>query len=330
MSDPIVEAVHVSQIFDLPSGGLRSRLSGAPRPRLTAVDDVSFRIARGTTLSLVGESGSGKTTLARMAVGLLRPSAGEIRFENHCLSKGGQGRTLRRRINMVFQNPYASLNPRWRVRDIVAEPLRAFGLAPTRAAVAERVSELLVQVGLSPRDGARFPNEFSGGQRQRISIARALSSNPAFLVCDEPTSALDVSVQAQVLNLMRDLQQRFELTYLFISHNLAVVRYMSDVLAVMYSGRIVETGPSEDVFRAPRHPYTRLLLEAVPDVNRIGRPHATLPGEPPDPLASPSGCAFRPRCPLANERCRFERPADTIVGPTRVACHAVEEGRDRL
>ena len=229
---------------------------------------------------------------------------------------------------MVFQNPYASLNPRWRVRNIVAEPLRAFGLAPTRPAIAERVAELLLQVGLSPRDGARFPHEFSGGQRQRISIARALSSNPAFIACDEPTSALDVSVQAQVLNLMRDLQQRLGLTYLFISHNLAVVRHMSDCLAVMYLGRIVETGPSEAVFRQPRHPYTRLLLDAVPDVGRIGRPRACLPGEPPNPIAPPPGCVFHPRCPLANDRCRAERPPYTAVGTTQVACHAVEEGRD--
>ncbi len=328
MPDPILEVRHVSRVFDLPFPDLRSRLSGLPRPCLRAVDDVSFGIERGTTLSLVGESGCGKSTLARLAVGLLRPSAGEIRFEACCLTNARAARAMRRRINMVFQNPYASLNPRWRVRTIVAEPLRAFGLAPTRAAATERVAELLEQVGLSPRDAARFPHEFSGGQRQRISIARALSSNPAFIACDEPTSALDVSVQAQVLNLMRDLQQRLGLTYLFISHNLAVVRHMSDRLAVMYLGRIVETGPSEAVFRRPRHPYTRMLLDAVPDVTRIGRLRASLPGEPPNPAAPPTGCVFHPRCPLANERCRNERPCDTRAGTVLVACHAVEEGRD--
>ncbi|MBV9655913.1 MAG: ATP-binding cassette domain-containing protein [Acetobacteraceae bacterium] len=325
MLDALVEAERVSKRFDQPASPVRFGLPLRPKPRFHAVADVSFRIGRGTTFSLVGESGCGKTTLARMAVGLLRPCAGAITFEKRNVAESG--RAAKGRMNMVFQNPHASLNPSWRVRDIIGEPLLAFGLTPTRKAAAERVAELLDQVGLSFRDGARYPHEFSGGQRQRISIARALSSNPAFLACDEPTSALDVSVQAQVLNLLRDLQDRLGLTYLFISHNLAVVRHMSDVLAVMYCGRIVETGPSEDVFRAPLHPYTRLLLDTVPDLSRIGRPHGVLRGEPPSPMAPPSGCAFHPRCPLANERCRSERPAETTVGAIRVACHAVAEGR---
>ena len=228
---------------------------------------------------------------------------------------------------MIFQDPYASLNPRWRVQDIVAEPIRAFGLLHGKAAVRDRVAGLLNQVGLSPRDGEKYPHEFSGGQRQRISIARALSSEPEFLVADEPTSALDVSVQAQILNLMRDLQQRLRLTYLFISHNLAVVRHMSDQLGVMYLGRIVEIGPGESVFQAPRHPYTRLLLDAIPDLQMTGRQRVAVGGEVPSPIAPPPGCPFHPRCPLANERCRIEKPGHTRDGDVLVACHAVEEGR---
>ena len=193
---------------------------------------------------------------------------------------------------MIFQDPYASLNPRWRVRDIVAEPVRAFGIVRSAADTRDRVGQALSQVGLSPADGEKFPHEFSGGQRQRISIARALSSEPEFLVCDEPTSALDVSVQAQILNLMRGLQQRLGLTYLFISHNLAVVRHMSDLLGVMYLGRIVESGPGEVIFRTPRHPYTRLLLEAIPDLEMVGRARTPVGGEVPSPISPPPGCTF--------------------------------------
>ena len=230
-------------------------------------------------------------------------------------------------MNMIFQDPYASLNPRWRVRDIVAEPIRVFRLATRPNEVRGRVGSLLAQVGLTVRDGEKYPHEFSGGQRQRISIARALASEPDFLVCDEPTSALDVSVQAQILNLMRDLQRRLGLTYLFISHNLAVVRHMADRLGVMYLGRIVEQGPAEAIFATPRHPYTRLLLEAIPDLEQIGRARTPVGGEMPSPIAPPSGCAFHPRCPLANDRCRVEKPGHTRVGDVLVACHAVEEGR---
>jgi peptide/nickel transport system ATP-binding protein len=216
------------------------------------------------------------------------------------------------------------------VRDIVAEPLRAFGLLQGRQPIADRVGQLLTQVGLAPADGEKFPHEFSGGQRQRISIARALSSEPEFLVCDEPTSALDVSVQAQILNLMRDLQQRMNLTYLFISHNLAVVRHMSDRLGVMYLGRIVEIGPGEAIFRTPRHPYTRMLLEAIPDLEMTGKTRVAVGGEVPSPIDPPPGCTFHPRCPLANERCRTEKPENTKVDDVLVACHAVAEGRGPL
>ncbi len=323
----VLEAIEVSRHFDVSRPVLQRVLAGEAKRTLRAVDGVSFAIPRASTLSLVGESGCGKSTIARLAVGLYAPSGGEIRFEGHALSAARAQPALRRKINMIFQDPYASLNPRWRVRDIVAEPMRAFGILSGRRAIADRVGELLTQVGLAAADGEKFPHEFSGGQRQRISIARALSSEPEFLVCDEPTSALDVSVQAQILNLMRDLQVRFGLTYLFISHNLAVVRHMSDRLGVMYLGRIVEQGPGEEIFRRPQHPYTRLLLEAIPDVAMVGRTRAPVSGEVPSPIAPPPGCTFHPRCPLANDRCRVEKPAQTRVGEVEVACHAVAEGR---
>jgi peptide/nickel transport system ATP-binding protein len=324
---PMLEATGVTHLFDVSKPWLQRVISREHRLSLRAVDDVSFAIPRGTTLSLVGESGCGKSTIARLAVGLYAPTVGAIRFEGQPLSAARAQPELRRRMNMIFQDPYASLNPRWRVRDIVAEPIRAFGIVRSGRDIAEAVAVLLTQVGLAASDGEKYPHEFSGGQRQRISIARALSSEPEFLVCDEPTSALDVSVQAQILNLMRDLQRRLGLTYLFISHNLAVVRHMSDRLGVMYLGRIVEMGPGDTIFRAPRHPYTRLLLDAIPDLELIGRSRTPVGGEVPSPIAPPPGCPFHPRCPLANARCRSEKPVHTRQGDVLVACHAVEEGR---
>jgi peptide/nickel transport system ATP-binding protein len=323
-----LEAIAVSHRFDVSRPFLQRVLTREPRRLLRAVDDVSFAIAPGTTFALVGESGCGKSTIARLAVGLYQPSDGDILFENQALTNARAQPSLRRRMNMIFQDPYASLNPRWRVSDIVAEPIRTFRLTTQRTEVHARVGALLTQVGLTTRDGEKYPHEFSGGQRQRISIARALASEPDFLVCDEPTSALDVSVQAQILNLMRDLQQRLGLTYLFISHNLAVVRHMADRLGVMYLGRIVEQGPAEAIFSTPRHPYTRLLLDAIPDLEQIGRARTPVGGELPSPIDSPQGCAFHPRCPLANGRCRTEKPSHTQAGNVQVACHAVEEGRD--
>ena len=228
---------------------------------------------------------------------------------------------------MIFQDPYASLNPRWRVRDIVSEPIRAFKIADSAKEIEERVGKLLIQVGLSPADGHKFQHEFSGGQRQRISIARALSSEPEFLICDEPTSALDVSVQAQILNLMKDLQQKLELTYLFISHNLAVVYHVSDTIGVMYLGRLCEAATPKELFRDPKHPYTRLLLDTIPDMEMSGRERMPVRGEVPNPISPPSGCTFHPRCPLANERCRKEIPRLRDEGGSLVACHAVEENR---
>jgi peptide/nickel transport system ATP-binding protein len=289
---------------------------------------VFFDVAKGETLALVGESGCGKSTVARLIVGLHALSRGRIEFDGADLAAPGtDAPELRRRMQMIFQDPYASLNPRWRVRDIVAEPIRVLGLADSQDDELERVAALLLQVGLAAEDGEKYPHEFSGGQRQRVSIARALSGNPEFLVCDEPTSALDVSVQAQILNLMTDLQARLGLTYLFISHNLAVVSHVADRVGVMYLGRMVELADAAQLFAAPRHPYTRMLMDAIPDLEMSGKPRTPVAGEVPNPMAPPAGCAFHPRCPHANERCRSERPALTRIEGGTVACHAVAEGR---
>ncbi len=332
MAEPMVlELRDAARHFDVSRPLLQRIVAREGRRTLRAVDGVSFSIPKGTTLSLVGESGCGKSTVARLVVGLYSPTRGEVIFDGMPLAEARADPTKRQRMQMIFQDPYASLNPRWRVRDIVAEPLRAFGLVQGREAQQKRVGELLAQVGLNPLDGEKFPHEFSGGQRQRISIARALSSNPEFLVCDEPTSALDVSVQAQILNLMLDLQKRLGLTYLFISHNLAVVRQVSDRVGVMYLGKLVELAPSETLFHTPRHPYTRALMEAIPDLEMTGRQRIPVGGEVPSPITPPPGCTFHPRCPLANDRCRVEVPAMLPARGTPetvVACHAVEEGRD--
>jgi peptide/nickel transport system ATP-binding protein len=325
---PMLELRDAARYFDVSRPALQRLIASEGKRILRAVDGISLSVPKGTTLSLVGESGCGKSTVARLAVGLYRPSAGQVVFDGRDLAEARAASDQRRRMQMIFQDPYASLNPRWRVRDIIAEPIRAFGLLPNRAAEEARVAELLTQVGLSPLDGHKFPHEFSGGQRQRISIARALSSNPEFLVCDEPTSALDVSVQAQILNLMKELQSRMGLTYLFISHNLAVVRQVSDRIGVMYLGRIAELAPAESLFRRPRHPYTRALMEAIPDLDMTGRTRIPVGGEVPSPITPPSGCAFHPRCPLAGPRCKAERPELKPAGDAMVACHAVEEGRD--
>ena len=330
-TDGLVVADDIARFFDVSKPALARLLAREPRRTLRAVDGVSFAIPKGRTLSLVGESGCGKSTVARLIVGLYRPTRGRITFDGVDVtdpdSRGAGRGSLRRRMQMIFQDPYASLNPRWRVGDTIAEPLHAFGDAAGRAGASDRVAQLLTQVGLSPQDSQKFPHEFSGGQRQRISIARALASQPEFLVCDEPTSALDVSVQAQILNLMKDLQAEFGLTYLFISHNLAVVRHMSDAVGVMYLGRIVEIAPAETVFNAPRHPYTRMLMDALPDIAMTGRTRVPVGGEVPNPIQPPTGCHFHPRCPLANDRCRRESPVLRHAAGTDVACHAVEEGR---
>lgn len=276
---------------------------------LKAVNGVSFDIERGTTLALVGESGCGKSTVARLLVGLYEPTRGGFEFDGqdaHAAFKTPEGRKLRRRVQMVFQDPYASLNPRWTVGDIIAEPLIEHEILSEQAALDQRVGELLESVGLSAQDSVKFPHQFSGGQRQRISIARALATQPEFLVCDEPTSALDVSVQAQVLNIMKDLQRKQGLTYLFISHNLAVVRHVSDQVGVMYLGGLVELADKHTLFDSPRHPYTRMLLDAIPKMHDTGRARTAVAGEVPNPLNPPSGCAFHPRCPHANARCKVK------------------------
>jgi peptide/nickel transport system ATP-binding protein len=331
---PLVELVDVARYFDVSPPWLNRLLERKPRMLLKAVDGVSLEIARGETLGLVGESGCGKSTLARLIVGLYRPTQGEIRYAGRRIDIDGASRGARREMQMIFQDPYASLNPRWRVADIVAEPIvGAPGDARlSRAQIGARVGALLEQVGLVAADGAKFPHQFSGGQRQRISIARALAGNPKFLVCDEPTSALDVSVQAQVLNLMRRLQRELGLTLLFISHNLAVVHHIADRVGVMYLGRLVEVAPTKVLFARPQHPYTRMLLEAVPDLALTGKPRTAVAGEVPNPLDPPTGCTFHPRCPYANERCRREvpvlKPARMAAAEgSRAACHAVEEGR---
>ncbi len=318
MSEPIALTVRDAVcLFDVSPPFLDRVLSGARRRVLRAVDGVSFTVRRGRTLGVVGESGCGKSTLARMIVGLQPPTAGTLRLEDMPLADGSQGRP---RVQMIFQDPYASLNPRWRVGDIVAEPIRELKLLQGEAAVQARVAQLLETVGLAAADATRFPHAFSGGQRQRISIARALATEADVLVCDEPTSALDVSVQAQILNLMRRLQAELGLTYILISHNLSVVRHMADDIAIMYLGRFVETGPAEEVFANPRHPYTRLLLETIPDVQRPNRDRQPLSGEVPSPIDPPSGCPFHPRCPQVEARCRETRPVLEMRDGREVAC----------
>lgn len=327
---PILSVRGLKRHFRTHKPWLERLVSRKPAPVLRAVDDISFDIPQGTTFALVGESGCGKSTIARCVSGLYVPTSGEISFMGSVISSTrGVRNPHRKHLQMIFQDPYASLNPRWRVRDIIAEPILTHNLVEGRnhASLRSRVSELLEQVGLSARDGDKFPHQFSGGQRQRISIARALASNPAFLVCDEPTSALDVSVQAQILNLMKRLQRDLGLTYLLISHNLAVVAHMADQVGVMYLGRLVEWGDTEQILSHPRHPYTRMLLDTLPDIEMPGKKRAPLSGEVPSPLSPPSGCTFHPRCLLANEQCRLEAPVATCVAGTMVTCHALQEGR---
>src|SRR3954452_4663341 len=328
----LVSVRGVARYFDVSLPWLNRLVERAPRLLLKAVDDVSFEIRRGETFALVGESGCGKSTVARLIVGLYRTSQGRIEFDGHAqlAGAGTWSPDVRRRMQMIFQDPYASLNPRWRVADIVAEPMRVHRTVRQRAQVRERAAALLAQVGLSADDGRKYPHEFSGGQRQRISIARALSSEPQFLACDEPTSALDVSVQAQILNLMKDLQERLGLTYLFISHNLAVVSQIANRVGVMYLGRVVELTDAATLFARSQHPYTRMLLDAIPDLEMSGRPRTPVAGEVANPLDPPAGCTFHPRCPYANARCRTEVPLlKAHDGFTLAACHAVEEGRLR-
>jgi peptide/nickel transport system ATP-binding protein len=329
MSDALVQVRDVARTFDVSPPLLNRVIERKGKLMLHAVDGVSFDIAKGQTLALVGESGCGKSTVAKLLVGLYEPTRGNVTFDGqdaHAAYRAND-KTLRQRIQMIFQDPYASLNPRWIVEDIVGEPLKEHGIISDKKQLDEKVAQLLASVGLGAADMEKYPHQFSGGQRQRISIARALATEPEFLVCDEPTSALDVSVQAQVLNIMKDLQRERGLTYLFISHNLAVVRHVSDQVGVMYLGRIVELAGKHQLFGNPQHPYTKMLLEAIPKMHATGKSRTPVQGEVPNPLNPPGGCTFNPRCPHANERCRVERPALLELRGVRVACHAVEEGR---
>jgi peptide/nickel transport system ATP-binding protein len=325
---PLLDVRDLRKEFPIRQGLLRRRVG-----QVRAVDGVSFHIDRGETLSLVGESGCGKTTTARCILRALEPTAGQIIFRRGdgtlvdvASLPASRVRPLRREMQMVFQDPYSSLNPRKTLLDIVGEPLLVNRVG-TRAERTDRVAELLRLVGLRPEYMRRFPHAFSGGQRQRIGIARALALSPSLVVADEPVSALDVSVQAQILNLLVDLQAQLGLTYLFVAHDLSVVKHVSDRVAVMYVGRIVELAPTERLFTAPAHPYTEALLAAVPKPDpRLRAQRAVLEGEVADPANPPAGCAFHPRCPYAVERCRTETPRLEPVAPGHLAsCHRIRE-----
>jgi peptide/nickel transport system ATP-binding protein len=317
---PLLEAVEVSKDFTVG----RSIFPGARRT-VHAVDCVSLKVFPGETLGLVGESGCGKSTLGRCLVRLYDATSGQIRFEGKDITNLGarELRPVRRHLQMVFQDPYASLNPRRRVADIIAEPLRVH-FKMRSAAAGERVRELLRLVGLSPDHAGRFPHEFSGGQRQRIGVARALALEPRLIVADEPVSALDVSIQAQIINLFADLQERLGLTYIIVAHDLSVIRQVSNRTAVMYLGSIVETGPTDLLYAAPAHPYTAALISAVPvpELSSRRRERIVLTGDVPSPMAPPPGCRFHPRCRFATDLCRQDRPKLLPLGDGReVACH---------
>jgi len=323
MPEELLRVEDLKVHFPLTRGVMVQRRIGSVK----AVDGVSFTLQQGETLGLVGESGCGKSTTALAVLRMLEPTAGRIVFEGHDITHydAARMRPLRKRMQMVYQDPFSSLNPRMKVRDIIGEPLAVHGLAGDKAKYRERVAERIALVGLLPDMADRYPHEFSGGQRQRIGVARALALDPSLVICDEPVSALDVSIQAQVVNLFKDLQEKLGLTYLFIAHDLSVVRHISDRIAVMYLGKIVEIAPRNELYRKPLHPYTQALLAAIPipdPVLEASRPAAIVSGEVPSVLNPPGGCRFHPRCPKALPRCSTEEPALRDAGPGRtVACH---------
>jgi peptide/nickel transport system ATP-binding protein/oligopeptide transport system ATP-binding protein len=321
MSTPVIQLEGLSKSFKP-----RARLTFARRAGdIKAVDEVSFAVGAGETLALVGESGCGKSTTGRLILRLIEPTAGRILFEGKDIATASARamHEVRRHLQIIFQDPFGSMSPRRTIAQIIAEPLDAQGMIKSAQHRRDTVAHLLERVGLSPEHMHRYPRQFSGGQRQRIGIARAIGVNPRFIVADEPVSALDVSVQAQIVNLMQDLQEEQGLSYLFISHDLAIVRHIADRVAVMYLGRIVEEGPKAQIFAAPQHPYTHALLSAAPEPNLAKRNRRIiLQGDVPSPSAVPSGCSFRTRCPLAQEICAAERPALRSVAPGQLAaCH---------
>lgn len=319
---PLVEVRHLKEYFDINMGLFKTK-------PLKAVDDVSFSIQKGETLGLVGESGCGKTTVGRTLLHLYKPTAGEILYNGAPVSTKAEIRAFRKKATMVFQDPYSSLNPRMTVSDIIGEPLDVHKMYATKEERQEKILDLMGQVGLNSEHASRYAHEFSGGQRQRIGIARALAMNPDFIVCDEPVSALDVSIQAQVINMFDELQEKMGLTYLFIAHDLLVVRHISDRIAVMYLGKMVELAEAEEIYNHPLHPYSKALISAVPipDPN-VARANRRIPlsGDIPSPLNAPSGCPFRTRCPYATEACAAEMPAFREVAKGHfVACHNLEK-----
>ena len=319
---PLIEVKHLKKYFDVNVGALKTKA-------LKAVDDVSFSIKKGETLGLVGESGCGKTTVGRTLLYLYQPTDGEIYYDGEKIESKKSVAEYRKKTAMVFQDPYSSLNPRMTVADIIGEPLDVHKMYKSKQERRERILELMSHVGLNSEHASRYAHEFSGGQRQRIGIARALAINPTFIVCDEPVSALDVSIQAQVINMFDELQEKLGLTYLFVAHDLLVVRHLSDRIAVMYLGHMVELASADDIYRHPLHPYSQSLLSAVPLPDpKIAREHKriVLSGDIPSPLNAPSGCPFRTRCPHATEQCAQSMPALEEVSQGRyVACHRVKE-----